>query len=746
MEVTIPPRMTDLWTASTSNTYSFINNVMGIVTDALPAVKTRGDDWCCTFSLVDGKLGSFGSTGEGLKVRYFRKTPDELPPVHNKGDIVILRSIKLNQYNGMNIIISTKTSGWTVIPAATIPKSPSKALPLNYPLMKSYGTIEPITAELLYAVGLANSRDSSLVEPMVPPPNLAASSPDPAKGMNVMVGNTTRKDKFSLVKDLRIDTFYDIVGQVARLYPDNDRSELYLSDYTSSGLLWNYIDPKQQAEIEGDRWVPEVQENRDWPGPWGKMTLSVTLWSPHSYFANSNVKVGDFVHLRNVHVKWSKDGKMEGVLHTDRRNPDRIDVTILKNHENDDQVKDVLRRKRDYWIKYKAKLPSGYETISKGEKRKADDNDGKTLTKKQKKQRKNAREKQEKQTSAAGESNSRAGQHGQTNGYHSRTESPAPPIKSKISNPLSNKDINPNVHCAHHTIPTRPLSAIKSFAHHQNTTPKGTTYTLPFQNIKSRLSARIIDFYPPNLEDFSVRLSKGPNAEYACLSDNESPLLGPSSSSPSPSSSEVDEAENPPASSLTQSTRCSSTTTKKSKWEWRFSLTLIDSSLPPKSPLKPENQIQVFITGDDAEYLLKLDATDLRRDGATLAALREKLFLLWGDLEERKSASAHPDGGAEVGADADKHTPTRKNMPIRSKAFECCIKEYGIKVRKKNTPPPPRHEQLKKLGPYNGIQWLEELFVPSQREDNEQHDDNGEAGKWDWEWQRRWRLWGTTII
>lgn len=737
--------MTDLWTASTSNNYSFINNVMGIVTDALPAFKTRGEDWCCTFSLVDGKLGSFGSTGEGLKVRYFRKTPGELPPVHNKGDIVILRSIKLNQYNGMNIIISTKTSGWTVIPAATIPKSVSKALPLNYPLMKSYGTIEPITAELLYAVGLANSRDNSLVGPMVDPPNLAASSPAPANGTNVMVGNTTRKDKFSLVKDLRIDTFYDIVGQVAKLYPDNDRSELYLSDYTSSGLLWNYIDPKQQVESEGDRWVPEIQENRDWPGPWGKMTLSVTLWSPHSYFANSNVKVGDFVHLRNVHVKWSKDGKMEGVLHTDRRNPDRIDVTILKNHENDDQVKDVLRRKRDYWNKYGSKLPSGYETISKGEKRKADDNDGKTLSKKQKKQRKHARDNQEKQTSAAGESILRDNQHGQTNGYHSKTEFPPPAIKPGISNPLSKKDINPNVHCAHHTIPTRPLSAIKSFAHHQNTTPKGTTYTLPFQNIKSRLSARVIDFYPPNLEDFSVRLPKGPDAEYACLSDNESPPLGPSSSpspspSPSPSSSEDDEAENPPPSFLTQSThpRSSSTTTKKkSKWEWRFSLTLIDSSLPPKTPLNPDDTIQVFITGQDAEYLLKLDATDLRRDGATVAALREKLFLLWGDLEERKSAkvAVDKDGGG------DEPTLTRKDMMPRSKAFECCVKEYGIKVRKKS----PADQPKKQRGD-DPLDWASELLSPSKRDDEQQQDENGAGGKWDWEWQRRWRLWGTTII
>lgn len=732
MAVTVPPHMTDLWTASTSNNYSFINHVMGIVTNALPTTMTRGSDWCCTFSLVDGKLGAFGSTGEeGLKVRYFKQDPGEIPPVENKGDVVILRSIKLNHFNGMNIIIPTRTSGWTVIPAATIPKSVNTALPLGFPFTKSRGAVEPSRVELLYAVDLAKSRDSSLVGRVVTSPHLAASSVPPVSGTNVVLGNTTRKDKFSLVKDLRLDTFHDIVGQVAKLYQDNDRSELYLSDYTSSELLWNYVDPKQQIENEGNRWVSDTLENRDWPGPWGKMTLSVTLWSPHSYFANANVKLGDFVHLRNVHVKFSRDAKMEGVLHTDRWYPDRTDVTILKNYENDDQVKDVLRRKRDYWNKYKSTLPSGYETLSKGEKRKADDIDDKPLTKQQKKQRTKAREQQKKEASAAGVSVSRVDQHSQTNGYHRKARSPVPAVKPGNSKPLSKKDINPNVHCAHHTIPTRPLSNIKSFAHHQNITPNGTPYTLPFQNIKSRLSARVIDFYPSNLEDFSIRLPKDSDTEYACLSDNESSTFDPSSS-PSPSSSE-DEGKNP-TSSLTQSTHRSSGTTKESKWEWRFSLTLIDASHPAKSPLKPEDQIQVFITGLDAEYLLKLDATNLRKDDKTLAALREKLFLLWGDLEERKCADA----------DADKHTPIPTDVP-RGKAFECCLKEYGIKARKKSAPPADGQE--KKQGVAGGddpLQWASEVLSPSKR--NRQQGSTGGDEKWDWEWQRRWRLWGTTII
>ena len=102
--------------------------------------------------------------------------------------------------------------------------------------------------------------------------------------------------------------------------------------------------------------------------------------------------------------------------------------------------------------------------------------------------------------------------------------------------------------------------------------------------------------------------------------------------------------------------------------------------------------------------------------------------MLWGDLEERKSANANADG--------DEHTlTTHKDVLPRSKAFECCVKEYGIKVRKKSAP-----DQPKKQGGDDAMDWASELL-----RNNEQQDGNGEGGKWDWEWQRRWRLWGTTI-
>lgn len=48
--------------------------------------------------------------------------------------------------------------------------------------------------------------------------------------------------------------------------------------------------------------------------------------------------------------------------------------------------------------------------------------------------------------------------------------------------------------------------------------------------------------------------------------------------------------------------------------------------------------------------------------------LKEKLFILWGDLEERKSQAA-----------AEGKTDPQSWGPVSSVPFTCCIKEYGVR-------------------------------------------------------------------
>ena len=127
------------------------------------------------------------------------------------------------------------------------------------------------------------------------------------------------------------------------------------------------------------------------------------------------------------------------------------------------------------------------------------------------------------------------------------------------------------------------MTSIKSTDRNGNTTPEGTSYTLPFHNIKSRATVRVIDFFPSDLAEFSVPRPKP--SEFDILSDA------------SDSEDGIDhEASVSDASKDAESER---------RWEWRFSLKLEDATGPSN---EQEENMEVYVAGQDAECLLKLDA------------------------------------------------------------------------------------------------------------------------------------------
>ena len=237
---------------------------------------------------------------------------------------------------------------------------------------------------------------------------------------------------------------------------------------------------------------------------------------------------------------------------------------------------------------------------------------------------------------------------------------------------------------------------------HTHTAPNGTEIILPFQNINCCATVRVIDFFPPNLADFTVRERI---SEYEALSDNEDEddedndtndtddMSVVSSSVPSDAGSEI-------------------TKEKKSKWAWRFCLLVEDIN-----PGLGKENMKLIVADGDAEFLLNMDAKNLRTHPKLLSTLREKLFILWGDLEERKTqiaaAKTHqqsPDQKA-----THRKETRQENQPLyvnlerttsgrikevwevpKARPFQCCIKEYGVR-------------------------------------------ENGN-------WERRWRMFGTTII
>lgn len=389
MSSAVPSGFVDLFAASSR--LSAQVDIIGVVTDIMPPSRSKGPDWIYTFSIADPTFG--GDYDQGLKIRFFKPTESELPKIQGTGDVIVLRSMKIMQWSGTTMAISSRNSTWTIFTASSIPEeAPSNNIQLKY--IKEARAPIPSPEIMLHAICLCNSRDrSSFSEPISKPPILPqamSAKTSPSAANSFTPAPYSRRDKFSLIKDVVIDNFYDVIGQVVKIFPNNGCVELYITDYTSNNLLYNYewgIDDNEAISRDGDDYgyVPRASSRRQWPGPFGKMTMTVTLWPPHSYFANANVKELDFVHLRNMRVKYSRDAKMEGSLHSDTLWPDRVDVTILKDNREDDRVKDALRRKLEYTKRFKIQSQAFVEDV-RGQKRKTAEDD-KPLSKAQAKKR-----------------------------------------------------------------------------------------------------------------------------------------------------------------------------------------------------------------------------------------------------------------------------------------------------------------------------------------------------------------------
>lgn len=131
---------------------------------------------------------------------------------------------------------------------------------------------------------------------------------------------------------------------------------------------------------------------------------------------------------------------------------------------------------------------------------------------------------------------------------------------------------------SHPSIPTRPLSSILSLSTHTSKTPKGTSITLPFQNINSRALVRVIDYFPNDIVDFAVRCPR--SSEYDVLSDIDD------------GSTTDDDSDGPED--------------EERRWEWRFGLVL-ECAMAKRN--EENASMKVFVADKDAEFLLKLDAT-----------------------------------------------------------------------------------------------------------------------------------------
>ncbi|KAJ5279119.1 hypothetical protein N7478_004491 [Penicillium angulare] len=548
-------------------------NVVGVVVDQMSAMSTRGGSFCITFEIKDEHFDD-RAWENSLKVRYFADNESHLPHVL-LNDVVLFRNIRITNYQNRphGVVGQNQKVSWAIFrPEIDASKDPAITTGPN--------EFSPTSTEKKKALELLDKAAPFLQLPLA---RSSRRSDLPAPSSTVIEASiSSKKSQFTnvtLIKDLQPDRFCRVVGQVVKDHHyEGDKSTIWITDYTEQGDLPDHEKDGEDTGSHGDPYG-HLSNKKQWPGPWGRFTLQVTLWDPHATFARKNVKIGDIVLLTYVRPKFSSYGGLEAAVHEDKRFQRNIHIqTVSPDYDKDAQ--ELMKRRKEYWKIHGTK---------KEETRPA---------KKQRKFQEKAKEQRKEE--------------GQT----------ALPVKAAATAPKTQQ--NPNVKPREYGVTETSVDSLLSAETHIISLPGGVSYKVPFQNVCYALVVRVVDFYPPKLEDFAVQV---------------------------------------------QSTSIVDRDSEHMAWDWRFCL-LVEGVEPLMSKNQQRERVKIFVSGAEAEHLLCLDATNLHLDSDRLDELREKLAILWGDLEEKKRGEPKDIKGKPW-------APVKcSNLP-----FKCCIKEYGVPCR-----------------------------------------------------------------
>ena len=483
-----------------------------------------------------------------------------------------------------------------------------------------------------------------------------------------------KKNKFAELQSIGANQFHDLIVQVVKEpYDLGDKISMWVSDYTENPAFFHHT-PKAGETYERDD-DPCGYLNKHstgtgepvWPGPYGKRAMQMTVWEPHAACIRAQVSAGDWVHLGNVHVKLGRnDVNLEGFLRGSRSaGPSRVDVTVMdpkQASENiDPRLKEALRRKRDYEGRVK-KQKKGLMAEAESKKRGAVEEppEPQQNSKRKRQQRREAQQRKQAEVEAREARRDEVPDLNELGKSKLASSAPRRPLP----------DCNAVV-CEHPEQNTTPLSSLVAPVF-QTTTVGGdeVRLRLPFINANYRTCAKVVGFRPRSLEDFAVSRTV---RDYDCLSDKEDNAASSSVDSALSSDEEPD------------------TLGAQRIWEWCFQLQLEDATSPGRGAAPA--RLWVTVGNHEAQLLTDLDATNLRRDERALALLRERMFTLWGDLEEKKTAelaalraqsksatvARPPDSSSDDDRAVGRLVP--KSSQPRHRPFVCCVRQYGIKTR-----------------------------------------------------------------
>ena len=233
-------------------------------------------------------------------------------------------------------------------------------------------------------------------------------------------------------------------------------------------------------------------------------------------YANNKVQLNDIVHLGYVRPKFSRMGDLEAVISQDRKFESRVHIKKV-SAEYDTHAQELMKRRKEYWSVH-------------GEQKES----SKPAKKKKTKEPEKIQRKEE----------------------EPKFIKPSMPARTSRAK-------NPKVKIRNYGIPNTSIDDILLAKTHIISLPGDLTYNAPFQNVGYTLTSRVVDFYPPNLEDFAKMV---------------------------PSDSIVEGNES-------------------WEWQWRFCL-LVEGVEPLMSKTQRRERLKIFVAGAEADHLLCIDPTE----------------------------------------------------------------------------------------------------------------------------------------
>lgn len=463
--------------------------------------------------------------------------------------------------------------------------------------------------------------------------------PAPTSAATLSATSAIPIDKTVTISKVTYNKFYDLAVEVVKVFPGKlAEVEIYVTDYTANSGLFDYPHPDEKDEMgmEGDTYGYMPVAKSEWPGPYGQMTLKIEAMDPHASYIRKNVVPGMLLFLTNVRIKTDGSNRMEGNLWQDVKYPTKLVVSIMrKMPPRNIHMKAVLERKAKYLESLKKRVAPPAE----GDGQQDQKNTNKSKKNREKKARQKARAKETSAAMSEGDAEPETESLSTTSNKHSKLRRNLPKYNRQTDRKI--------VRCAHEEVKQSTLLEILNTDRIYKG-PSGITQTLPFINQNRRALVRVVDYTPRLLEDFTT------------------PTQGSSQTS-SPFSSY----------------------SKTQRWSWDFFLLIEDARPSPYLADADLPQMWLHVDHKAAEYLLRLDACDLRQETKALAQLREKLAILWGNLEERKvlfrkEKRPYPPFAAGEGKGKGKAKASQRDDELSNLPFPCGVMEYGQKVAKED--------------------------------------------------------------